>query len=306
MECVKPKVFLIGYTEVDMDALREYLEYADVAEFLPVFEAAVAGGVHPGEALCSMYAKMCYKALTEKHNDNISRVRDVEANIGSCFDTGHGSVFEHCNLNFVCTDLSRVATHEWVRHRVGVAYSQTSGRYVRSDNLKMVLEDPIVDKIPVKDGWDKNVLRQMKAWAQQIEDTYNRVVSSIDWDAMDFALKKKITSYLRRCLPNGQANEIGVTLNIRSLRHLVQMRTSRFAEWEIRSIFGQVYALVKEKFPLLFHGAKVEMVDGLAEVSGMRMQPYESLNMFSNDELQAEIAKRGLNQSQLLADHPDG
>jgi thymidylate synthase (FAD) len=292
METVQPKVFLLGYTDVDKDALLDYLRYADVEGFNEVFLAALEGGVHPGEALCSLYAKLCYKALTTDHNDNISRVRDVEGNVRGCFDTGHGSVFEHCNLNFIVTDCSRVFTHELVRHRVGTAFSQTSGRYVRSDNLKMVLEDPIVGQVPIKEGEDADLLQQMKDWGQEIEDTYNKIVDTIDWDAMDFGLKKKITSYLRRNLPNGQANEIGFSTNIRTLRHLVQMRTSRFAEWEIRLAFGQIYELTKNKFPLLFHGAKETMVDGLVEITGMKMQPYEDLAMFSDDDLRKELERR--------------
>jgi thymidylate synthase ThyX len=87
--------------------------------------------------------------------------------------------------------------------------------------------------------------------------------------------KKKLTSALRRVLPNGQVNEIGFTVNFRELRHVVQLRTSRHSEWEIRHVFGQVYRLVKDRHPLLFYGAKEEVVDGLLEVSGMKMQPYE-------------------------------
>lgn len=91
----------------------------------------------------------------------------------------------------------------------------------------------------------------------------------------DFGRKKKITSALRRLLPNGQSNEIGFSANLRTLRHTVQVRTSRHAEWEIRFVFGKVYELLKGRYPMLFHGAWEEVVDDLVEVSGMKMQPYE-------------------------------
>ena len=87
--------------------------------------------------------------------------------------------------------------------------------------------------------------------------------------------KKKITSALRRLLPNGQSNEIGFSCNLRTLRHIVQLRTSRYAEWEIRLVFNQIYSLVKEKYPLVFYKAKEEKVDGSLEVSGMKLQPWE-------------------------------
>lgn len=93
----------------------------------------------------------------------------------------------------------------------------------------------------------------------------------------NFDAKKKMTSALRRILPNGQANEIAVTLNIRALRHCVQVRTSRFAEWEIRKVYARIFELVGARYPLIFHGAKTETVDGLPEVYGMKMQPYDRL-----------------------------
>lgn len=91
----------------------------------------------------------------------------------------------------------------------------------------------------------------------------------------DQVKKKQLTSALRRMLPNGQANEMGFTLNLRTLRHTVQIRTSRHAEWEIRCVFGQVYRMTKERWPLLYYGDKEEIVDGMVEVSGMKMQPYD-------------------------------
>ena len=293
MKLVQPKVFLLGATTVTPSALLEYLKYVGCGEFMETFDAAVNSGIHPGEALCSLYAKLCYKSLTVEGNDNVSKVRDIEGNIRGCFDTGHGSVFEHCNLNFVITDCSRVFTHELVRHRVGSAFSQTSGRYVRSDNLSMVLEDPLAQTLRARNG--NPLIDLMQRWVEETEKKYNWVVSQFDWEAMKMVDKKKLTSYLRRMLPGGQANEIGVTLNIRSLRHLVQMRTGRHAEWEIRLVFGQIYKLVKDKFPLIFHGAK-EAYDknGLVEVTGMKMQPYEALDMFTDEEIQKENRRRGL------------
>lgn len=118
-------------------------------------------------------------------------------------------------------------------------------------------------------------------------------------DTFDFAKRKQITSAIRRIAPNGQSNEMGLTLNVRALRHTLLLRTARHAEWEIRLIFGQIYSLVKTKFPLMFADAHEEQVDGLLEVSGMKMQPYEldaghpdALKFYEVSALEAEIARR--------------
>jgi thymidylate synthase (FAD) len=262
---VVPDVHYLGCTGIDWPGLEGYLLASGNQDFVETARAAKDQGLSDGEILCSFYAKLCYKSLTLGQNANISRLRDIRDNLRGCFDQGHGSVFEHCQLNFVARNVSRILTHEFCRHRVGTAFSQTSGRYVRGDSLDIVL-DPILEPV-----------RERAARLQAvIEQEYRAMVKEMGLDtATDFAWKKKVTSALRRLLPNGQSNEIGFSLNLRSLRHVVQLRTSRHAEWEIRVLFAQVYRLVRAKHPLVFYGAVEEEVDGLPEVSGMRMQPYE-------------------------------
>jgi len=45
--------------------------------------------------------------------------------------SAHGSVLEHAGYSFALRNVSRVFTHELVRHRAGSAFSQESLRYVR-------------------------------------------------------------------------------------------------------------------------------------------------------------------------------
>ena len=105
-------------------------------------------------------------------------------------------------------------------------------------------------------------------WLDYTESVYKIIEDKVGVHGItDFNLKKKLTSALRRILPNGQANEIGFTLNLRSLRHTITMRTNRHAEWEIRCIFNQIYDLVREKYPAIFSDAKTEEIDNLKEVT---------------------------------------
>lgn len=251
-----PKVFFIGATDVDYIALEDYLRYTGQESFLADMNEAQTQGVNPGEILCSFYAKLCYASLTDSKNKNISRVRSIPDNILSILDTGHGSVIEHCSLNFVVTDCSRVFTHELVRHRVGTAFSQTSGRYVRNDELKIIM-DPILT--PVSDIFERVRL--------SIQEGYKEMEQKMFEGVTDFSTKKKITSALRRIMPNGQANEIGVTINLRTLRQTIEARTSRHAEWEIRLVYNQIYDLVWSRYPLMFSDAKREMVENQYEIT---------------------------------------
>ena len=88
-----------------------------------------------------------------------------------------------------------------------------------------------------------------------IEDTeknYQDLEKMFDWDDMKFDFKKRVTSALRRILPQGMSNSIIWTANHRTLRHVITMRTAESAEIEIRYIFDKVAQILKTKFPLIY------------------------------------------------------
>lgn len=251
----------MGITQPDLGGLADYLRYTDQFAFMEELQAAAdsLGSI----CLVSFYAKLCYKSLVLGKNANVSRVRDVEDNLKSVLQSGHGSVFEHVWLNFVTADCSRVFTHELVRHRVGTAFSQTSGRYVAIDNIDLVLPPDLEERPDVR-GHVENM---------RIQTTLGLVAlrSMLVRDDMPFADKKRITSAIRRLAPNGQTNEIGWSCNVRSLRHMIEMRTSRHAEWEIRVVFNEVAAIVKSRWPIMLHGGEATQVDGLDEWTKLKV-----------------------------------
>lgn len=264
MQFVQPKTYLIGATALLHDGLLAYLEDTGNLDFLETVQSAQKSGLSDGEILCSYYAKLCYASLTLGKNANVSRVRDIPENLKSCVDSRHGSVFEHAWLNFVTTDCSRVFTHELVRHRVGTAFSQTSGRYVRTDEIKFVLPP---DLAPHREA--------LKALIELLEHDYHELEAKLgltgENQIKDFNVKKKLTSALRRILPNGMANEIGWSVNLRSLRHTIEMRTSPAAEWEIRLVFNQVADLVSKRWPGILDGGTSQIEGGLVAYSGLRI-----------------------------------
>jgi thymidylate synthase (FAD) len=257
---MRPKTFLIGFATIDMDGITDYLEHTGNLDFLEEIEQARLEGISDGEILCSFYAKLCYKSLTMGKNQNITKIRAIEDNLHGVMDSGHGAVFEHAVLNFVTTDCSRVFTHELVRHRVGTAFSQTSGRYVALDKIDLVVppdlepERELIETLISNTEWAAKQLR-------------NRLIP----EGADFATKKRITSAIRRIAPNGQTNEIGWSVNIRSLRHLIELRTSRHAEWEIRVVFNEVAEIILRRWPNIMYGVQSELVDNLMEYKDLHI-----------------------------------
>ena len=155
------------------------------------------------------------------------------------------SILEHVQLSFVFHNVSRVFTHELVRHRVGVAISQESLRYVRLDNLRMWFPPCIADD-PEAERRASLLVEELEAFQLWLAEHYG-----ID-EMTNFNKKKKLTSAFRRFAPIGLATSIGWSSNIRSLRWLGQLRTAKSAEVEIRMVFDRVMQLLVEKYPNFF------------------------------------------------------
>lgn len=292
---VLPKVYFVGATEVNYTQVDHYLKDTNQTDFQSDVNDAISQGIPGGLILVSMFAKLCYKSLVVGKNANITSTRSIENNIKNCFDVAHGSVFEHCQLNFLVTNCSRVFTHEQVRHRVGTAYSQTSGRYCRLDKISFV-KDPVLSPC---DHLISSLLTQIETTVYLMEchlglrkppenykyakptDYMTLEQERLKWipdeSKHNFEKRKQITSAIRRIVPNGQSNEIAISCNIRSLRHMIMTRTAREAEWEIRHVYYQIYLLMKDKWPLLFHGAKETYLPGvdIPVISGMKINPWE-------------------------------
>ena len=129
MKQVEPKVFLVGETRIHEPGLADYLSHVGV----PDWETDAPSDA---EKLIEVMGRLCYRSFEPGLNPNVTRVRAGSAEyLGNIISVGHGSVLEHGMLNFVFADVSRVVTHELVRHRAGTAISQESLRYVRLEKL---------------------------------------------------------------------------------------------------------------------------------------------------------------------------
>ena len=100
-------------------------------------------------------------------------------------------------------------------------------------------------------------LEELERIQNQLADVYGIA------DEPKFDRKKKLTSAFRRVAPEGLATTIGWSCNFRTLRHVIEMRTSPEAEEEIRLVFARVFELVQNRYPNLLGDYEVTEVDGL-------------------------------------------
>lgn len=70
---------------------------------------------------------------------------------------------------------------------------------------------------------------------------------------------------MRRIAPIGLATTIGWTVNMRTLRFVLALRTHRSAEEEIRLVFDEVGKIAQERWPNLFADFTREEVSGIGE-----------------------------------------
>lgn len=256
---VKPRVYLVGETTIDVPGLTRYLEETGNQEFLETLAEARQAGLKDQEIISSFFAKLCYRSLSLGKNSNLTSTRSIASNIVGTIESGHGSVFEHASFNFMFSNVSRVLTHELVRHRVGTAYSQESGRYCRIEK-----EGPGM-YLPTCIAKDEEAKKIFADTVDFVTTQVHKLYDHYQIDAGNFHTKKELTSAIRRIAPTGLANEIGVTINLRAIRHIISMRTASGAEEEIRIVFNQVADIIKERCPLLLHGAHTEEVNGILE-----------------------------------------
>ena len=95
-----------------------------------------------GERLTEHAGRMCYRSHNIGLNANITNVRKGNKRyMDNILASGHGSVLEHASVTFAFIGVSRVFTHELVRHRAGHAFSQESLRFVRLTELQAYFPD---------------------------------------------------------------------------------------------------------------------------------------------------------------------
>jgi thymidylate synthase (FAD) len=169
---------------------------------------------------------------------------------------GHGSVAEHVTMVFALENVSRVLTHELVRHRVGVGYSQESLRYVRLTDLGVWLPEWLTE--------NDEAFKIVSEMIQHCEYAQLNLARIFDIKNQPFAQKKKLTSCFRRLAPIGLATGIVFSANVRSLRLIIEKRTDPAAEEEIRLVFGKVFEIARLRCPAWFSDfEKIDTGDGL-------------------------------------------
>jgi thymidylate synthase (FAD) len=244
----QPTVFLIARPSIDVDAMNGYLRDVGGESWLARRLEESHGQPNAGELLVEFAGRACYRSWEPGLNPNVSKVRtDQREYFANILRSAHGSVLEHSNYSFAFRNCSRVFTHELIRHRAGSAFSQESLRYVRLTDIGFRVA-PALE--PVRE--------RVLALVEQLEEFQVSAARElgIDSEGVPFHVKKEVTSALRRLAPIGLSTDIIWTANVRTLRHVIEMRTAEGAEEELRLIFDRVAEIMQAQAPGLFQDFK--------------------------------------------------
>ena len=100
------------------------------------------------ERKVAMAARLCYSAIGAAELEERLSQNQVQALVEKILDMGHFSTLEHVSFTFAVEGVSRVLTHQLVRHRIA-SYSQQSQRYVKEHDFEFIVP-PLCYYIPIK------------------------------------------------------------------------------------------------------------------------------------------------------------
>lgn len=168
--------------------------------------------------------------------------------IKKVLNSGHLSITEHIFFTFAIEGISRSCSHQLVRHR-HCTFSQQSQRYIEIkegyNTLLELFENPKTDK-------DENYLLSIadKYFINITKDNYRMYISLL----LSYlrSIKQGIKPEdARMILPNATKTNLVMSLNLRELIHIANLRLCTRAQLEIRQLVKKMCDLVIEKDPWL-------------------------------------------------------
>ncbi len=148
---------------------------------------------------------------------------------------GHWSPFEFASATFFVEGISRSCLAQLTRHRLG-SFMVRSMRYVKQHP-----DEVVVPKTVEEAGCAKK-------YKEQVTSNYEVYQEMIDAGAL-----KEDARFL---LPIGSKTSLYFKTNFREYRHIIDIRGTKAAQWEIRELAGEFLTKLYELAPSVFEDQK--------------------------------------------------
>ncbi len=188
------------------------------------------------ELTVALAARLCYSPVSIGDLRERLSGSDIRKFLEKILTLGHLSVLEHASFTFGIEGISRVTTHQLVRHRLA-SFSQQSQRYVTHKEMFEVVLPPSVSADPV-------IEERFLSRVRELHSFYAEMVEA--------GIPAEDARYI---LPNATETKILATMNARELLHFFSLRCCERAQWEIRAMAVEMLKLVRAAAPVLFEKA---------------------------------------------------
>jgi thymidylate synthase (FAD) len=188
------------------------------------------------ERTVALAARLCYSPADIDELKEKFSTADVRNFLEKIMSLGHQSVLEHASFTFGIEGISRVTSHQLVRHRIA-SFSQQSQRYVSHKERFAAVIPPTIAERP-------ETLARFEAQLAALHQSYADMVAA--------GIPAEDARYI---LPNATETKIMVTMNARALLNFLELRCCERAQWEIRAMAVEMLRLAKGVAPIIFENA---------------------------------------------------
>jgi thymidylate synthase (FAD) len=149
----------------------------------------------------------------------------------------HWGVFEHATFTVSVSGISRVLTHQLVRHRIG-SYLQQSSRHVKPSGGILPQSIWNLEKT------NKELYLKIVNYVAEGNVLYDELVEN--------GIPKEDARFI---LTEGSQTHIVITFNARQWLHFFHLRLSKNAQWEIKEMAQKILDEFMKLSPIIFEGA---------------------------------------------------
>lgn len=192
-------VYLVGRQVIDFNAMDNFLADHGTEWVRP--EDEKHGLLAAAEDISEIGGRLCYMSFAKpRPGGNAAYLDNIK-------ESGHGSVLEHAVYNLLITGVSRTLTHELVRHRAGVAYSQLSQRYVDESVAEYVEPDIIASDPELHKLWTVAVADAHEAYIELVDKIKEKLSATSRHDWVDAPKESHNMEVCKRCGKTRAVNE---------------------------------------------------------------------------------------------------
>lgn len=178
------------------------------------------------ERTISKAAAICY--------DGDTSPEACDRRLKSLITKGHLSTLRFAYATFNVSGISRVCSHQLVRH-AHLSYLQRSQRYCSELDIEFT--------VPQYQPGDETLHSEIAEHYKDCLDVYRKLIEA--------GYNKGEARYV---LPQASTTELNITGNFQAWRDFIALRTDKAAQWEIRAVAYEIKRLLCEIAPNVFGG----------------------------------------------------